>query len=50
MNAGSHVPATGVGPDRYEQTLVEAGFIRAASKLIDLADDGSLNPAANSPC
>ena len=50
MNPGSDLPATGVGPDRYEQTLVEAGFIRSASKMIDLSDDGSLNPAADSPC
>ena len=49
-NEGSTVPATGVGPDRYEQTLVEAGFIRSPSKFLDLADDGSLTPAANSPC
>ena len=50
MNPGADVPATGVGPDRYERTLVEAGFIRAASTMIDLSDDGSLNPAADSPC
>ena len=49
-NAGSTVPATGVGPDRYEQTLVEAGFIRSAFDVPRLADDGSLNPAADSPC
>ena len=30
-NQGTAVPATGVGPDRYEQTLVEAGMIRSTS-------------------
>ncbi len=49
-NPGSTVPPTGVGPDRYERTLVEAGFIRSASTYLDLADDGSLTPAADSPC
>ena len=44
------VPPTGVGPDRYEQTLVEAGIIRSPSKFLDLANDGSLSPAAGSPC
>ena len=41
---------TGVGPDRFEQTLVEAGMIRSTSTFLDLSDDGSLIPAAGSPC
>ena len=49
-NPGRTVPATGLGPDRYEQTLVEAGLIRYASSFLDLSDDGSLTPAAGSPC
>ena len=49
-NPGSTVPPTGVGPDRYEQTLVEAGLIRSASTYLDLSDDGSLSPSAGSPC
>jgi prepilin-type N-terminal cleavage/methylation domain-containing protein len=49
-NPGVAVPPTGVGPDRYEQTLVEAGMIRSASTYLDLSDDGSLRPAAGSPC
>lgn len=49
-NPGSVVPATGVGPDRYEQTLVEAGMIRSTSTFLDLSDDGSVSPAAGSPC
>jgi prepilin-type N-terminal cleavage/methylation domain-containing protein len=49
-NPGSAVPATGVGPDRYELTLVGAGMIRSTSTFLDLSDDGSLSPAAGSPC
>ena len=49
-NPGTVVPATGVGPDRYEQTLVEAGMIRSTSTILDLSGDGSLIPAAGSPC
>jgi prepilin-type N-terminal cleavage/methylation domain-containing protein len=49
-NPGSTVPATGAGPDRYEQTLVEANLIRSPSKFLDVADDGSLSAAAGSPC
>jgi prepilin-type N-terminal cleavage/methylation domain-containing protein len=49
-NQGSTVPPTGVGPDRFEQTLVEAGMIRSTSTYLDLSDDGSLTPAAGSPC
>jgi len=49
-NPGATVPATGVGPNRYEQTLVEAGMIRSTSTFLDLDDDGSLIPAAGSPC
>ena len=49
-NPGTVVTATGVGPDRYEQTLVEAGMIRTTSTYLDLSVDGSLIPAAGSPC
>ena len=49
-NQGATVPPTGVGPDRYEQTLVEAGMIRTTSTFLDLLDDGSVNPAPGSPC
>ena len=49
-NPGDAVPPTGVGPDRYEQTLVEAGFMRSESTYLELSDDGSLSPAAGSPC
>ena len=49
-NPGATVPATGVGPDRFEATLVSAGLIRGPSTFLELADDGSLSPAAGSPC
>ena len=49
-NPGSTVPPTGVGPDRFEQTLVEAGLMRTPSSFLDMSDDGSLIRAAGSPC
>jgi prepilin-type N-terminal cleavage/methylation domain-containing protein len=49
-NQSVTVPATGVGPDRYEQTLVEAGLIRSTSTIFDMTDDGSLIPSAGSQC
>ena len=49
-NQEQTVPPTGVGPDRYERTLVEAGVIRSTSTFLDVAGDGSLTPAAGSPC
>ena len=49
-NQGDTVPPTGVGPDRFEQTLVEAGMIRSTSVFLELSDDGQLIPAAGSPC
>jgi general secretion pathway protein G len=49
-NESLTVPATGIGPDRYEQTLVEAGLIRSPSTILDLSTDGSVSPAAGSDC
>jgi prepilin-type N-terminal cleavage/methylation domain-containing protein len=49
-SASDTVPPTGSGPDRYEQTLVVAGLIRQTSSYLDLAGDGSLTPASDSPC
>ena len=49
-NRGDSVPPTGMGPDRYEMTLVDAGFIRSASTDFDLSRDGSLSPAVGSHC
>lgn len=42
------VPATGTGVDRYEQTLVGAGFLRAPSVLHDIDINGEPNEVA--PC
>ena len=47
---GGTVTPTGAGEDRFELTLVNAGLIRSTSTYLNLADDGSLSPAANSPC
>jgi general secretion pathway protein G len=49
-NQSLTVPATGTGPDRFEQTLVDAGLIRSPSTMLDLLSDGSLDPAAGSDC
>ena len=49
-NQSVTVTATGIGPDRYERTLVEAGLIRSTSTMLDVLDDGSLSPAAGSQC
>ena len=36
------IPATGTGPSRYEQTLVEAGLVRTTSDYWDVAAEGYL--------
>jgi general secretion pathway protein G len=40
----------GSGPDRFEQGLVNEGFLREPSKYFDLDADGGLQPASGSPC
>ena len=44
------IPATGVGDDRYEQTLVEGGYLRAVSDYYDLDADGVATPQEDAPC
>lgn len=47
------IPATGdptTFPDAYEQTLVDAEFLRQTSKYYDLDTDGQLVQVAGSPC
>ncbi len=44
------IPGTGVGDDRYEATLADEGFLRAASEYYDLVADGSLTATPGSPC
>lgn len=50
LEGGESIPATGDGAERYELTLVEAGYLRAPSDLFELDADGTLIPQENSPC
>lgn len=43
------IPPTGVGPDRYERTLVAAGLIRAVSEFHDVDADGAI-VRSGAPC
>lgn len=38
----SVIPATGTGPARFEQTLVDAGLVRSATEYWDVAAEGYL--------
>lgn len=42
QHSTSTVPATGLGPERFEQTLVDAGLIRSTSEYWDVAAEGYL--------
>lgn len=44
------IPATGSGPDRYQQTLVDGGFLRHVSEFHDLDAAGVTIPKAGSQC
>ncbi len=44
------IPATGHDGDRFERTLVEAGYLRAPSEFYELDADGALVPQEDSPC
>ena len=44
------IPATGGDGDRFERTLVEAGYLRAPSEWYELDADGSLTLQEDSPC
>lgn len=46
----SSLPATGTDHDRFEQTLVAAGFLRDVSTYHDLDATGAATPEGNSPC
>lgn len=41
-HAGSAIPATGSGPERFERTLVEAELVRDTTKYWDVAAEGYL--------
>ena len=43
------LPATGTGDDRFEQTLVDVGFLKSTSRSYDLAADGTVS-ADGEPC
>lgn len=44
------IPATGFGHDRFEQTLVDGGFLRSGSSFHDLDTNGIVTPQGSSPC
>ena len=43
------IPATGTDVDRYEQTLVDAGFLKSTSVSYDMAEDGTVSTTGR-PC
>lgn len=44
------IPATGAHHDRFEQTLVDEGFLRAPSTFHDLDANGVVTPEENPSC
>lgn len=44
------IPPTGGDPDRFERTLVDAGYLRAPSEWYELDTHGSLTLQEDSPC
>jgi len=44
------IPTSGSDHDRFEQTLVDAGVLRAASTTHDLDAAGGVHPEGDSPC
>ena len=44
------IPATGADHDRFEQTLVDEGFMRAPSTFHDLDATGAVTPQENTSC
>lgn len=49
-NAVPAIPATGVGADRYEATLVNDGFVRQLSPMWDLQANGDLVASPTGGC
>lgn len=47
---GNTIPATGVGADQFERTLVNQGLLREASQLYDVDTNGDLTVVATSHC
>lgn len=49
QNQTSVIPATGSGPDRFEQTLVDAELLKTTSTYFDLDADGTVTTTGD-PC
>lgn len=49
QNTVDVLPATGAGGDRFEQTLVNAGFLQSVSTYHNLDTDGAVS-TAGTPC
>lgn len=47
---GTTIPANGTDHDRFEQTLVDGGFLRNVSEYHDLDATGAAIPEGNSSC
>jgi len=48
-SGGNAIPATGLGVDRFEQTLVDAKLLNDVSTFHDLAADGTI-VSTGTPC
>jgi hypothetical protein len=49
QNQVSVIPGTGVGPDRFEQTLVDAQLLAATSTEFEVSENGAVT-ATGEPC
>lgn len=49
-HSGRTIAPSGVGPERFEQTMVDAGILRAVSENYDIDEDGELVPVADGIC
>lgn len=49
-HSGRTIAPTGVGPERFEQTMVDAGILGTVSENYNIEEDGELTPAANGIC
>lgn len=50
QTGAKQIVAAGVGHNRFEQTLVDADFLRAPSSFHDLDTNGVVTPQGNSSC
>ncbi|MDJ0771138.1 MAG: type II secretion system protein [Ilumatobacter sp.] len=50
QTGASQIPSTGAGNDRFEQALVDGGFLRSASATHDLDADGTITTQGASSC